>query len=217
MPDAWHKRMVGFDTETTGTDAFARVVEFGVCVWEDGRKVVNMSWLLNPGPLDLADPSIREAFEVNKLDPASLRDQPTFSEVFPLIRQCLEQAEVRVAHNAPFDQKMLRQEFQRAVAAGTLEPGQGAGSGKHATLDTLALDLAVNPSAKGHSLQATAERWKVQSGWQAHRASGDAEAAVRIMHAMAPSLPGDLVEVLARQKKSQAEWQARMDSRRSKK
>lgn len=207
--------MVGFDTETTGTDASARVIEFGVCVWEDGKKVVNMGWLLNPGELDLDNPSISKALEVNGIDPASLRDKPTFAEVFCLIRQCLEQADVRVAHNAPFDQKMLRQEFQRAVLAGALQPEDGAGSGKHATLDTLALDLSVNPFAKGHSLQATADRWKVQPGWQAHRASGDAEAAVRIMHAMAPSLPKDIAEVLSRQKKAQADWQNIINSRRS--
>ena len=210
---AWAKRTVAFDTETTGTDENARIIEFGACVWEDGQVVVHMSWLLNPGDVNLDDPQVRGAFEVNKIDPASLKDKPTFAEMFDVMRHTLSQSDVRVAHNAPFDSRMLRQEFQRAVAAGTLKPDQARPAGQHVTLDTLALDLVMNPNARGRSLAKVAERWGV-SGWEAHRASGDAEAAVRILHAMSPVLPKDLADVMKRQRVAQAEWEKLMQKMR---
>jgi len=209
----WARRTVGFDTETTGTDENARIIEFGAVVWEDGLKVVSLTWLLNPGEVDLADPNIRKAFEVNQIDPDSLKDKPTFAQVFDQIRHALGQADVRVAHNAPFDQRMMRQEFQRAVKQGLLKLEDGKAPGRHITLDTLAWDLVLHPDARGRSLAAVAERWGV-SGWEAHRAAGDAEAAARILQAMAPKMPGcdELADIQAL---AQRKWQAIMDAKRA--
>lgn len=211
---SWARRMVGFDTETTGTDENARVIEFGICVWEDGIKVISLSWLINPGPdLDLAHPSVAPALAVNHITAEQLRDQPTFDEVFSQIAHGLQQADVRVAHNSPFDQRMLRQDFARCVKAGTLTPDAAKKTGPSFTLDTLALDLHVK-GERGHSLQAVAQRWGVQ-GWEEHRAAGDAEAAVRIAYAMSPHLPPEINTVMLLQKKAQDRWQGIMDKRRA--
>jgi DNA polymerase III epsilon subunit-like protein len=201
---SWSRRMVGFDTETTGTDENARIVEIGIVLWEDGAVVCSFPWLLNPGDVNMDDPDVRRAFEVNHIDPASLKDKPTFAEVFPEVRHALEQADTRCAHNAAFDQRMLRQEFKRAVAEGKL-PADAlklAPEQKLVTLCTLGLDLLLNPRAYRRNLATVGERWGV-SGWEKHRAVGDAEAAVRILHAMAPQLPEDMSEKIPQMREAQ--------------
>lgn len=208
---SWAKRLVGFDTETTGTGPDARIVEFGICVWDAGRKIVSYGWTINPGEIDLKDPAVVKAFEVNRIDPACLKDSPTYAESFEMIRHSLEQADVRVAHNATFDQRMLRQEFQRAVAQGKLKAEDASGFGhKYWTLDTLALDFMLLPEAKGHKLLDVATRWGVREPWQQHRAAGDAHAAVLILDKLAYRLPSTLDEIVAKQKLAQQAWQKRI-------
>ena len=203
MMPSWAKRTLAFDTEASGTGENARIIEFGAVVWEDGLKVVGLAWLINPGELNMDDPEVRGAFEVNRINPEVLKDEPTFAEVFEEIKHVLEQSNVRVAHNARFDQGLLRREFARAVQSGLLKP-EDAKRGSNTTLCTMALDYHLRPEPKGHSLAAVAERWGVPP-WQSHRATCDAEAAARILHAMAPKLPIRLEDVVVAQKAAQAE------------
>ena len=213
MPD-WNKRVLAFDTETTGVGESARIVEVGCVLWDEGRVAVTMAWLLKPGDVDYADPKVADAMRVNQINPATLKDAPSFAQAFPEIRNALGQAPVRVAHNAPFDQRMLRQEFKRAVAEGKLPADAGKGKAVSHTLDTLALDLFLNPDVKGRKLEVVAARWGV-SDWNKHRAAGDAEASVRILQAMAPRLPDEMHEVLEVQKEAQCKWQRIMDQMRA--
>lgn len=208
----WARRVVGFDTETTGTDENARIVEIGIVVWEDGQVVVKLPWLLNPGDVNLDDPSVRKAFEVNQIDPASLVDKPTFAEVFPEVKHALGQATTRVAHNAAFDQRMLRQEFKRAVEEGKLSPNALAiePGTKLMTLCTLGLDIYLNPRFKGRSLAAVADRWGV-ADWEKHRAIGDAHACLQILDKMCMQLPGDMAPVVPEMRRLQAEHQRNIE------
>lgn len=210
----WARRLVGFDTESTGTDDRARIVEVGAVVWEDGRLVCSVSWLLNPGDVDWTDPAVQEARGVNHISPEMIADKPTFAEAFPEIRAALAQAQVRVAHNSRFDARMLRNEFERAVRAGTLKPEDSRTQERFFTLDTLALDLHLHPNERSRSLQTIATRWNV-SGWEQHRAAGDAHAAVQIAHAMVPRLPADLHVVKAVQLAAQAKWDSIIADRRA--
>lgn len=205
MASMWYSRILAFDVETTGLTDDARIIEFGVSLWEDGMRVVNYGWLINPGEINLSDPNVAKAFEANQIDPTLLRTQPTFADTFSEIKNSLLQSETRAGHNVRFDSKMLRLAFQRSVKAGTLRMVDAAPSGTHITLDTLALDLHLNPEAKGRSLEAVAARWGVGE-WKKHRAAGDADAAAQILLAMSGKLPTDVVELMALQKAAQAKW-----------
>jgi len=215
---SWAHRIVAFDTETTGTDDDARILEFGAVLWEDGVKVVDWAFFVNPGSIDTTDARVVEALGVNGLTVADIATAPTFAQNFWLVRHVFHQAAVRVAHNARFDQRMLQVEITRCLAAGTIKPSEASldeiESEHKVILDTMALDIVLNPSAKGRGLASVAERWGV-GDWHKHRAKGDAYAAGRILLAMAPKLPHRLEEVLPAMRQAQIKHDEAVAARRA--
>jgi len=209
----WAKRLLGYDTETTGVGEDARILEFGAVLQESGKVVTSYQIFLRPPEVDWNAPSVREAMAVNKIEWADLEKAKTFPEEFQYIKTALMQSDVRCGHNVNFDSRMLKQEFRRAVAAGLLSPDMLKGAHNIVTLDTLALDFYLNPDADRHTLEHVAARWGVHN-WQKHRAIGDADAAVRILTSMSNSLPDSLDEVVAICKASQAKWEAMWEARR---
>lgn len=213
LPD-WANRFVSFDTETTGTDEHARILEFGAVLWEKGEISRRWDMYLNPGAIDLSKPDVKEALTVNGIDPESLVGAPTFVQACKEIMGILAQADVRVAHASRFDSRMVRQEFERGVQEGKLKwEDAGSSDRKRVLLDTQALDLYLNPLQCSRSLKSTAARWGV-SGWQEHRACGDAEAAGRIFLAMAPKLP-DLATTCKENRLGQDRWDVILAERKA--
>lgn len=107
-PDAtaWARGLLGrddwvlLDTETTGLDAGAEIVDLALL---DRRGAVILETLLRPRrPI----PAI--AARVHGLTDAHVRDAPTFPAVWPLLQAALAGRTI-VAYNAPFDARLLRQ------------------------------------------------------------------------------------------------------------
>lgn len=192
----WAKRLLGYDTETTGLGDNARVIEFGAVLVEDAKVVTSWQVMLHPEGVDWNDPDVAKALEVNHITMDMLQGRRQFHEEFATIRHALQQSEVRVGHNLAFDARMLRQEFQRAVAAGLLRQDAAKPVKPLVSLDTCALDEYLNPDAEGRSLEKVAPRWGVTT-WQKHRAIGDADACIRVLQAMSDLLPESLQEVAA--------------------
>ena len=86
------------------------ITEFACAVIEDGKLLSEHSWLLNPGI-----PLSAEITKITGLTDAMLKDQPTFNEVLPMIKELFGKADQLFAHNAPFDCALLTYELQRAA------------------------------------------------------------------------------------------------------
>ena len=169
-------------------------------LFADGLPAHEWSFLLNPGPIDMDDPAVAEAFDVNGIDPAHLKKAPFFAEAYSRIVHALGVSAISflyAAHNARFDWRMLTGEVNWAIRRSALHPAEAfvwRGLERRITLDTMALDIVLHPEKRKRNLEAVASYWGVE-GWNKHRAAGDAEASGRILLAMAPDLPADIEEV----------------------
>lgn len=160
-----------FDTETTGREHDARIVEIAVARvrLSDGCVVKGSSWLVDPGARIPA-----EASAVHGIYDRDVRGKPSVGEMLPVIlRAAVASGLVMVAHNAAFDLARLRYEAQRCdvVLPGTIPV--------HCSLVT-SRRLC---KARGHALSVVAQRYGVTVA-DAHRAEGD----VRMLAGVLPHL-----------------------------
>ena len=181
-------RVVAFDTETTGLNAFAgdRVIEFGAVelfVGPDGKvsRVRPHNLMINP-----EIPIPRAASKVSGITDDDVADAPTFDAVADQVRELLANA-VLIAHNFAFDLGFLREELRRA---GRSWPTT------RAEIDTLPLSQRLLPELRSHKLEAVAAELQVPLD-NAHRASHDAEACGRVFVELArrKGAPSDLSEL----------------------
>lgn len=98
------RRVVFFDTETTGNDtAHDRPIELAVVAWQHGQPdpAGPQSWFINPGML--ISPA---ASAVHHLRDQDVANAPTLDQVLPAAEAYIGDACIS-AHNAPFDLAML--------------------------------------------------------------------------------------------------------------
>lgn len=101
-----HDRFAVIDTETTGLGTLDRVVELAIVTLDGGGEVID-EWatLLNPGrdvgPTD-----------VHRISASAVLGAPRFDQVIGDVIERLHGAVV-VAHNLPFDVRMIAQELDR--------------------------------------------------------------------------------------------------------
>lgn len=193
------KRWVAFDTETTGLDGSARIIEIACVLFENGEIVEDWSTLICPEDVDWNDENVKKALAVNQIDPSSLVGKPTFAQTLDRINFAFDASPVWVAHNAEFDLRMLNQEHRRYHQ--TDFPFSRPGEDMYCFCTKL-LSRSLHPLERGHRLQETASRWGVvQDG--AHRASSDAITCGRILDAMSKGrLPDDVMQVNELQKQA---------------
>jgi DNA polymerase III epsilon subunit family exonuclease len=164
-----NRRIVAFDTETTGLDPLEgdRIIEFGAVVFQKGPggklTIVKHNWLINPERF-----VPRLITDLTGISNEDVADAPLFVDVAPQIHELLCDA-VTVAHNYPFDLSFLAQEFER-IGSWWPEP--------LAEVDTIDLSHRVFPGSKSHNLTSLCERVGVTLE-QAHRATDDAGACGR--------------------------------------
>jgi len=182
--------IVSIDTETTGRDADDdRIVELACVFWKDGKIVGERSWLVNP-----QRPIPREAFDVHGIGDDQVRDQPDFAAVAPSILEALGDC-VPLAYNAEFDRRFLIAEMERAgVLAGDLPPTVRR---KTEWIDPLVWARELQAQERSRALGDVCQRLGIELT-QAHRATFDAEAALRVMIAFredprVPKTYGDLI------------------------
>lgn len=164
-------RVLVFDTETTGREHDARIVEIAVARVRLSDGAVESMWsqLVNPGR---AIP--REVSQIHGIDDAAVRGAPSIAQVLPVfLRGAVQRALPLVAHNAAFDLARLTYEAQRVDVA---LPG------------TIPVHCSLEASRKlhrtvGHGLAVVAQRYGVTVA-DAHRAEGD----VRMLAGVLPHL-----------------------------
>ncbi len=158
-------RLVVLDVETTGLGRADRIVEIAMlAIGPEGRRDATFESLVDPQREVSA-----QAARVNGLSPDVLAGAPTFAELAGDVAAFLA-GTCLVAHNAPFDVRMLSAEFARVDVR--FDPGR--------PIDTL--------SATGMSLEAALGMHGIRSG-TLHRAMADVEATAELLLRIAPSLP----------------------------
>lgn len=186
---------VVLDFETTGLDPQAdRVIEIGVACFADGALVEAKNWLVNPGM-----PIGEESKAITGITDEMVADAPRFEAVWAEVRTFLE-GRIPVAYNHAFDSKFLWAECRRM---GLPPRGEGlppAACDDCVWIDPLVWAREIQKDQKGHKLGDVCARLGV-SLETAHRASHDAEAAGKVLLALAAGMPeryGDLLRVQQR-------------------
>jgi DNA polymerase-3 subunit epsilon len=166
--------MVVFDTETTGTGAQDRVVEFGAVRFERGQAPQSHAFLINP---QILMPYYAE--RVHGISDAMVARAPKIREVWPQIEAVFSGAFV-LAHNLPFDRRMLEQEAERLGRTFAVE-------GRC----TLKLAKRMHPERLGrgaHTLEGLSRLYGIPNP-EAHRALGDAQATAHLLAAFVAQQP----------------------------
>jgi DNA polymerase III subunit epsilon len=202
-PDAaWKELDVALlDLETTGRDASVdRVVEVGIVVGRHGDVVARYNWLVDPGI-----PIPQEAAAVHGITDAMVAGKPRFEaiahEIVNALRGCIP-----AAYNAAFDRAFIMSEVARAKADSGSVPALARDVD---WVDPLVWARHIQSDEKSRALGDVAARLGVALE-KAHRAQDDAEAALRVLYALAndPRIPqayGALVQEQRRLSHAQAD------------
>jgi DNA polymerase III subunit epsilon len=177
----WHDLPIALiDLETTGRDASVdRVVEIGIVVGQGGEVVRRVNWLVHPG-----QPIPEEARAVHGISDEDVKDAPRFEAIAHEIAAALEGC-IPAAYNAPFDRAFLVNEFARAA----WKPADGATPSPALRrdvewVDPLVWAREIQREERSKALGEVAARLGVALE-NAHRASDDAEAALRVLYILA--------------------------------
>lgn len=191
----WSQNYLAIDTETTGLDDQARVVEIAILQMRGADTISSYSTLLRPEGVDWDSEPVKAAMAVNEISRDEMDAAPTFEQVVPVVIHLLRMAPVIVGHNLRFDLRMLENEFRRVTMSKYLL--LNGPSKTHVDLwvpetrfCTMALDKILNPDIAGRSLAKVVEKWGLSwGGLECHSAEGDARMAGRVFRAMCEKLP----------------------------
>jgi DNA polymerase-3 subunit epsilon len=168
------------DVETTGRDASVdRVVELGIAVGQGGEVVRRHNWLINPGRT-IPD----EVRAVHGISDEDVKDAPRFEVVVAAIAEALAGC-IPAAYNAPFDRAFVTNEFARSGYKPDGDaPPCPALRREVEWIDPLVWARELQRDERSKTLIDVAARLGITHE-NAHRASDDAEAALRVMYALA--------------------------------
>lgn len=164
------------DVETTGLESLTdRVIELGIVVGRRGEIIAQQNWMINPGR-----PINPEASAVHGITDADVADKPPFEAVAHEIAELLTRV-VPAAYNAPFDRGFLHAEFGRVVDKPAVVPP--ALRKEVEWVDPLVWAREIHREEKSRTLANVAARLGITLE-NAHRASDDAQAALRVLYAL---------------------------------
>jgi len=150
---------VVYDTETTGfSPVNDRILEIGAIKILGGVEIDRATWLINP---ERYIPYFVQ--NVHHISYDMVKDCPTFAEVYPEFVAFVGPS-VLIAHNAPFDNRLMSAEIARA----------GYPPLKNAVLDSLALFRRWHPELESHTVSALIDFYGLDSSeGHLHRATDD--------------------------------------------
>lgn len=175
--------IVFIDVETTGRDSTNdRIVELGVVLGQRGEVVKTYNWLFNPGR---AIPP--EISAIHGITDADVADKPSFAETAVEILESLAGA-IPAAYNAGFDRSFVLAELERAGVRPAAPPP--AVRREVDWIDPLTFARELYKAEESRALGDMATRLGIELV-QAHRATDDAVAALRVLYALAkdPRVP----------------------------
>ncbi len=202
---AWVDYPIAFlDTETTGLDAKTeRVIEVGLVIGRGGEVLDRKSWLINPGM-----PIPQAATDVHGITNEQVADKPPFAAIVPELTAALEGC-IAAAYNASFDRGFILAELERAQVDLASRPP--AFRDDVDWIDPLVFARELwKGQGESRALGAVAARLGIALE-RAHRATDDAEAALRVLYAMSqdarvPRGYAALIQEQRRLERSQRFW-----------
>lgn len=167
---------VVIDVETTGISRFDRICEIGMTRIVNGRIAGKFESLINP------ETRITNTI-FHGIEDWMVEHAPVFEDIAWQIAGFIRGA-VLIAHNAPFDMRFMRYEFQRL---GT--------DLSHYALCTLKLARRLHPDFPYHRLDYLLDRYRIVNRWP-HRAGADADCEARLFLRMKRRLETSGLETL---------------------
>ena len=165
------------DVETTGTDPQAdRIIEIAVVLGRGGAVLARHSWLIHP---ERAIPA--ESSAIHGITDADVAGKPVFAAIAEEVLEVLRGA-IPAAYNAGFDRAFLLAELDRAGVRSTDPPP--ATRREVDWIDPLTFARELYQEESSRALGEMAARLGIDLE-KAHRATDDAEAALRVLYAMA--------------------------------
>ena len=140
-------RFVCLDTETTGLspDCGGRICEVALLVSQDQKRVASYSTLINP---QMFMPP--EVIAIHGITNQMVANSPSFKEIACKIKDFL-QGSVLICHNADFDTKFLRHEFEilgqsmpDCIILDTLKYARRHGNFRRNRLGLIAQELGIS-------------------------------------------------------------------------
>ncbi len=112
-------KIIIFDTETTGLplplaaplEKQPKIIELGLVVVEGGEVVETHNWLVDPG-----EQITEQITKITGITNEELAGQPRFVEIADRVSAIFADADIAIAHNAPFDTKLVNFEYARLGA-----------------------------------------------------------------------------------------------------
>jgi len=192
----WAEQPIAFlDVETTGVDSTRdRLIEVGVVIGRGGEIVARHNWLVNP-----AMPIPPQSTAVHGITDADVADKPPFSAIAGELVAVLENA-LPAAYNASFDRGFILAELERAGFKPSAPPP--ALRREVEWIDPLVFARELYKSAQSRALGEMAARLGIYLE-NAHRATDDAEAALRVLYALGqdPRVPGPYGALIREQRR----------------
>jgi DNA polymerase-3 subunit epsilon len=174
----WHDLPVALlDLETTGRDASSdRIVEVGIVIAQGGEIVRRHQWMVNPDK-----PIPDEAKAIHGIGDADVKDAPRFAEIAAEVVAALAGC-IPAAYNAPFDRAFIANELARSQPKGDAAPAHPFLRTDVVWIDPLIWARELHSHERSRTLGDVAARLGITIE-NAHRATDDAEAAVRVLYA----------------------------------
>jgi DNA polymerase-3 subunit epsilon len=203
----WMDHPIAFlDVETTGRNpASDRLVEVAVVIGRGGEVLARQSWLINPGR-----PIPAESTAVHGIKDEDVAGKPSFVEVADEILAALAGA-IPAAYNASFDKGFLLAELERAGVRPEAPPPAMRREVDWIDPLTFARELYKKEESRALGDMATLLGISLVN---AHRATDDAEAALRVLYALSkdsrvPRAYGSFIQEQRRLLRVQDEARAR--------
>ena len=174
------------DVETTGLDIEQgdRVCEVALLKAHRGQEVMRWRGLAHP---ERAMPA--RATAINGITDGMLAAAPPFARLVPMLRPLLRDT-VFVAHNAHFDLRFLRHEFELAqqelpqlAVVDTLALAQAWYRLPHNSLEAIAEFLGLSNAVRHRAMADVLTTWQM---WQCFMADREAQGPLTLAHVMHP-------------------------------
>jgi DNA polymerase-3 subunit epsilon len=175
---AWDELPVALlDVETTGRDASSdRVIELGIVIAKGGEIIRRHNWMVNP-----EKPIPDEAKAIHGIGDDDVKDAPRFAEIAADVVAALSGC-IPAAYNAPFDRAFVANELARAQPKGETAAAHPFLRADVVWIDPLIWARELHSHERSRTLGDVAARLGITIE-NAHRASDDAEAALRVLYA----------------------------------
>lgn len=178
---AWQDLPIALlDVETTGRDASSdRVIELGIVIARGGEIVRRHNWMVNP-----ERPIPDEVKAIHGIGDDDVKGAPRFAEIAAEVIAALEGC-IPAAYNAPFDRAFVANELARAhgkTGGGDAPPAHPFLRADVVWIDPLIWARELQSNERSRTLGDVAARLGIVNE-NAHRATDDAEAAMRVLYA----------------------------------